>query len=332
MLISVQENYQMIRNGSGWIDRSSRFRLEIHGPDRAKFLHNLTTNDVKRLQIGRGCEAFVTSLQGKTLGFLSILATDSRLVVRSDVGAWDHLSAHFQKYGLFDDVSWEDVSDQTFEYHVAGPSADDLLRRLDLTRPELVDLAHLDVSIDGQPVRLIRENPTARGGLTLVGPRSHADAIRRTLGEALGTSEIDAETFEILRIEAGTPIFGRDVTPDNLPQEIARDARAINFVKGCYLGQETVARIDALGHVNKLLRGVRIEGAAVPPEGSGLEIEGKSVGVLTSTAFSPGWDQPIALGFVRSTHSAAETRLAVVVNGERIPAEVSDLPMVPPMR
>jgi folate-binding protein YgfZ len=81
---------------------------------------------------------------------------------------------------------------------------------------------------------------------------------------AHGLIDLDSSAFEVLRIEAGVPASGRDVTPDNLPQEVARDSQAINFVKGCYLGQETVARIDALGHVNKLLRGIIITGDRVP--------------------------------------------------------------------
>jgi folate-binding protein YgfZ len=134
-----------------------------------------------------------------------------------------------------------------------------------------------------------------------------------------------------LRIEAGTPVFGRDVTADNLPQEVGRDNRAISFVKGCYLGQETVARIDALGHVNKLMKGLRLRGPAPHPiVGATLEHDGKKVGTVTSAAFSPGWGTTVALGYVRSSQAVDATELVVVAEGgEPLPAVVCDLPMIP---
>ena len=110
--------------------------------------------------------------------------------------------------------------------------------------------------------------------------------------------------FEALRIEAGTPVFGEEVTEKNLPQEFARDDRAISFVKGCYLGQETVARIDALGHVNQVLKGLAFEpGSECPAPGAGLEADGKRVGVITSAAMSPWRGHPVALGMVRISHA-----------------------------
>jgi len=137
-----------------------------------------------------------------------------------------------------------------------------------------------------------------------------------------------------LRIEAGTPVFGRDVTEKNLPQEIGRDAQAINFVKGCYLGQETVARLDALGHVNQILKGLLLAPqASAPAPGSVLEANGKHVGFVTSSAMSPGWDAPVALAMVRSSHARAGAALVVKQHERPLPedaaATVRDLPMLP---
>jgi folate-binding protein YgfZ len=137
---------------------------------------------------------------------------------------------------------------------------------------------HLATTIAGRAIRAVREAPAGPLGLTLIG--LGPGPARGRLGPAGGRRgvrlvEVDETTAEALRIEAGTPAFGRDVRPENLPQEIGRDARAISFVKGCYLGQETVARIDALGHVNKLLKGLRIEGDGIPPAGTPVEAGGK---------------------------------------------------------
>ena len=111
----------------GLVDRSDRVRLEITGPDRAKFLHNLTTNEVKRLAVGRGCEAFVTSLQGKTIGYMIVLAADDRIIVRADPGGAELALPHFRKYGVFDDVAIDDRTASTFELHLFGPEAAELV-------------------------------------------------------------------------------------------------------------------------------------------------------------------------------------------------------------
>ena len=312
----------------GFLDRSDRVRLAVTGPDRAKFLHNLTTNDVKRLAIGRGCEAFITSPQGKTLGYVSLLACDDRILVRTDPGGLSQALAHLQKYGVFDDVALDDMSERTFEFHLAGLRADALLSQAGCDLPEDVDLCHRMATFADRSIRIVRESPTGYPGLTLIGDRADADAVRAAL-HPMGLHDVSPATFEALRIEAGTPIFGQDVTPDNLPQEIGRDDRAINFVKGCYLGQETVARIDALGHVNKILKGLRLEGGAVPSIGSIVEADGKKIGAVTSSAFSPGLGGPIALAIVRTSHAQAGTHVIVRSEAGEMPAVVSDLPLRP---
>lgn len=329
------DSYRAVDEAVGWIDRSSRARLEVSGPDAARFLHNLTTNDIKRLPHGRGCEAFVTSPQGKTLAFVSVLARpDSLLLVRSDPDGLALALPHLQKYGVFDDVSLVDRTEDSREYHLAGPGVESWVASAGGDLPEADDLAHVATRVLGRDVLCVRESPTGRSGLTLIafGP----DAVE--LGEALRAAssapvEIDADAFEALRIEAGTPVFGREVTENNLPQEIGRDDRAINFVKGCYLGQETVARLDALGHVNRIVKGLRFEpGAPWPPPGAVLEADGKRVGVVTSSAFSAGWKSGVGLGMIRVTHSAPGTTLAWVRAEDSISysATVSDLPSRPP--
>jgi tRNA-modifying protein YgfZ len=244
---------------------------------------------------------------------------------------------HFQKYGVFDDIVLEDRSGSTFEIHLAGPAAEELMRQLGCALPEPGDLAHMTINMDGSPVLIVRESPTGRPGFSLIGARSCMGKVLAMLksgGEALGLAELDPESFEVLRIEAGTPVFGRDVTERNLPQEVGRDDRAINFVKGCYLGQETVARLDALGHVNQVLRGLRLEPSAqVPAPGTVIEADGKRVGFVTSSAVSPGWNAPIALAMVRTSHARAGTALVLslhdVASPQAIPAIVNDLPMIP---
>jgi folate-binding protein YgfZ len=117
------------------------------------------------------------------------------------------------------------------------------------------------------------------------------------------------DAFEAARIEQGFPLFGQDISDKNLPQEVGRDKLAISFVKGCYLGQETVARIDALGHVNRKLARLRFSGPAVPGPGTELRAGEQVVGEVTSASWSPRLRSPVALGYVRTAHLSPGTRL-----------------------
>jgi folate-binding protein YgfZ len=331
----------------GLADRSDRVRITISGPDRAKFLQNLTTNEVKRLAAGRGCEAFVTSLQGKTLAYVVIHVEEDQIWVRSDpaglelalphmrkYGVFDDVP-HMRKYGVFDDVTIDDRSSATFELHLAGRAAAGLLARAAGCAPEETEYAHVKLDFGGDALLAIRESPIGLPGMTLIGDAHAGELVRQTLRAHAapgGLTDLDPDTIEALRIAAGTPVFGKDITDKNLPQEIGRDARAISFVKGCYLGQETVARIDALGHVNQILKGLWSEPQApCPLPGSTLIAEGKRVGVVTSAVVSAFQGRPIALGLIRTSHAREGTVVQVQLAGtsETAAATVSDLPFPP---
>ena len=294
-----------------WRDQSERVRLRVTGPDRIRLLHNLTTNNIKALPPGGSCEAFVTSLQGKTLGFIQVHATHDALWLRSDAGTAASLLSHFQKYGALDDVEFHDESENTGELHVASSDAAWLAQAAAIAGPDCV-------------IAPIEDSPLGLQGRTFVCNRTQFerlhDAVIRIATDR-PSRELSAAEWDALRIEAGTPVFGCDITEANLPQEIARDAQAISFQKGCYLGQETVARLDALGHVNKILRRVRGTVAGNLVAGTPLDSEGKPAGVITSAANSLLTRLPVGLAMVRTAHAAPGTRLnagALAVEIERI--------------
>ncbi len=320
----MNHSYHQARTSIVLFNRSDRGRLEILGPDRAKFLHNLTTNDIKRMVRGTGCEAFITNLQGKTLGYITVLADDPQLLVRTDPGALAGVLPHLQKYGVFDDVTLEDVGPSTFEFHIVGPKLSEISVGLIGDLPEK-DLSHTRGLVGDRQVWFIREAPAGLPGLTLIGRIEDRDEVLREI-HALGIEDGDLSAFDALRIEAGTPVYGRDVNPENLPQEIGRDLQAISFTKGCYLGQETVARLDALGHVNKLLKGLVFDQGAVPLLGSPLRFEGKPVGHVTSAATSPGRGTGVGLGIIRIAHIQPGTVLSLDVEGVERNATVCNLP------
>lgn len=305
-----------------WIDRSAqKKRLAILGPDRAKFLHNLTTNEVKRLKPGEGREAFVTTLQGKTLALIHFHLLDDRILIRTDPEGFDPLLAHFRKYGVFDDVEILDVTHETFEILLTGQGTNDFVEEsFGATADESSQSVR---EVDG--LAILRDDPTGRGGQTLVGPSSKRDEI---LAKLASVPTLSPERFEAGRILQGVPVFGRDLTVDNLPQELGRDSQTISFIKGCYLGQETVARLDALGHVNKMLKGGIVDlGEPLPPAGAVLWKDGVEVGRVTSSAFAEVRDRGVLLGLVRVAKVQSGDRLQARWPGVEAGLVLLDLPM-----
>jgi folate-binding protein YgfZ len=302
----IQSQYDALTTRAGLADLPGRTLIAVAGADRAAYLHSFCTNDVKKLAEGQGCEAFVTNPQGKTIGHIYIFNLGEALQIDTALGQAPTLIQHWERYVISEDVTFRDDSTQHAELLLAGSNAAAILRQVGVSPPS---------SLPGCALASIREQQVLIKRVDFVGPESYfiegrnqdLPAIRDLLRDA-GATDCGPEAIEIARIERGTPLFGQDVTDDNLPQEIDRNAQAISFTKGCYLGQETVARIDALGHVNRLLVGVKIEGP-VPEPDTPMLLEGKEVGRVTSAAYSPKLGAAMALALVRRAQAKAGTQL-----------------------
>jgi hypothetical protein len=170
-------------------------------------------------------------------------------------------------------------------------------------------LGSTSATIDNGGVQVRRAPLTGSDSVELVCGAGDVESLMKKL-ESAGATRCGPEAVEMARVEFGTPLFGRDITADNFPQELDRNASAISFTKGCYLGQETVARIDALGHVNRLLVGCSFEPSTIPEIGMELRVEGKSVGRITSAVYSPKIQAPLALALVRREHVKIGTMLS----------------------
>jgi folate-binding protein YgfZ len=300
--------YEALTAGAGLVDFSDRTLVELTGDDRAKFLHSFCTNDVVKLAAGTGCEAFLLNVQGKILAYVLILAEREALVLETVGGQGGAIAKHLDRYLIREKVAIRDRSQDWAEWFLAGPNSPAVLEKLGAgALPERAWTGG-ETTIAGQAVRLWRVDIVGPTGFLIIGPRSSAPAIGEAI-VAAGAPPVAPAAFAAARIEAGFPLFGLDITEKNLPQEIARDARTISFNKGCYLGQETVARIDALGHVNRLLVGLRLTGDDVPPPAAALSAAGAEVGHITSAAFSPSANCDVALAYVRRGHHAPGTRL-----------------------
>lgn len=294
---SFDREYQSVKTGRAVVELAGWSSISITGADRQSFLHSFCTNDVKRLVPGACCEAFFTNVKGKIIGHGVISCRDSELVIFGPPNQAAQLIEHLDRYIIREDVQLQDNTVTRTYFlmvsEVPGPSGS----------------IHWDI--------------VGRGiGRILEVISSEAESLGRVLGEQRFTL-VHRKAFAAARIEAGFPLFGVDFNEENLPQEVGRDVQAISFTKGCYLGQETVARIDALGHVNQRLVGVRFVGSDMPAGGLELTRDGRIVGSVTSAAFSPKFGLPIALAMVRRESNSPGTRLDSAI-GE---CEVVSLPV-----
>jgi len=299
---------QALRSGIGYCDLTGRTQIELIGADRVKVLHGLCTNDIKRLVPGGGCEAFLTNVQGKTTGYVNVFCLESSLIIDTNPGLAEELDIFTDKYVIREDVKFVDRSNDWAEFLVSGTAAEQSLQSDFIGSVPSPRVGVSMGTLSGVEVQLRRLPYVSSESFFVCCDVSQEASIRTWLQRA-NAVECGCEAVNASRIEMGVPVYGQDVTIDNLPQEIARDQYAISFTKGCYLGQETVARIDALGHVNRRLLGLRFCGETVPPPGATITVEGKPIAQVTSSCFSPRLDAPLALAFVRRGNDKPGTKI-----------------------
>lgn len=304
------------------VDFSQRTQIELRGPDRATFLHNFCTNDVRHLTPGGGCEAFVLNAQGKILGHVLIFCGEHHLIMDTVPGQTGALMAHLDRHLIREQVTLKGLLPERAEWLLAGDEAARVLSAVGIRELPSPPVSEETTLIGTHEVRLRRVPLAGPHGLLVDCQRIDFAAVGAAL-QAAGARLAGEDAWEVARIEAGWPQYGIDITDQNLPQEVNRDSQAISFTKGCYLGQETVARIDALGHVNRILVGVRFGGTDVPPPGTELKDGNQAVGQVTSACFSQALGAPLALAYVRRGHTAVGTKLL----GFACPAEIVALPL-----
>ncbi|HEX6201683.1 MAG TPA: glycine cleavage T C-terminal barrel domain-containing protein [Thermoanaerobaculia bacterium] len=310
-----------LTTGAALVDRSGAGRLRLGGADRARFLHGLVTCDVKDLAEGRGAYGFVTSPQGRVLADVVVLALEDELWLEVPPGADERVADHLAKYLIADRV--EIAALPAVPLAVAGPRAAELLAGL-LGRGALPDepWSHRAASPAGVPARLVRRGVAPVDTFDLWLPPGTGPELRAHL-QAAGAAPVGDAAWDLLRVERGVPAFGRDFGADNFPQETGLGDQAVSYTKGCYLGQEIVARIHYRGGVHKALRGLRFRGVeAPPPSGTPLLADGRAAGTVGTTAVSPDHGA-IGLAILHERANAPGTVLQIEGGGE---AEVVELP------
>ena len=319
------DDYHRLTEGAGYVCLEPAWTdLRVGGTDRAKFLHGLCTNDIRRLEAGQGCEAFVTQVQGKTLGHGIVLADSDALWVLGAPGQASTLLKHWEFYHIREDVVMQDETPAYRTLLVGGQEVVSRLAENGIQLPVRTRYSHVLVETNVGESRWIWFDPEASVLLAVVAEKDLAKWTEWL--EHVGVSACQVGAWEALRLELGWPMFGRDIRPENFPQEVGRDALAISFTKGCYLGQETVARIDALGHVNRVLRGLRWPSDFPCHVDTPYQHQGKIAAFVTSASYSPRLRGTLALGYVRR---AWQEPGSFVPLGDNCSAEVLALPLKP---
>ena len=308
---ALQREYDAAIAGAGVVRLRDWSTVRAAGKDRATFLHNMCTNDVKRLTAGEGCEAFFTDVKGKivTHGFL-LVGGDAIEIVMVPATA-DRLMKQLDRYIIREDVTLSDKSGGVAWMLAFGEQYGVVIQQV--VGADVGELsaawAHRTFDVAGVAVQVARCELPWMGGFLIGCPAESAPAIEAKLvaaGATLGSESL----WNMVRVESNWPLWGVDFDDANLPQEVSRNAAAISFRKGCYLGQETVARIDALGHVNKQLAAIRFEGDAVPEVGAELLQGEQVVGRVTSSCWSPRVAKPQAIAMVKRGANAVGSSLA----------------------
>jgi len=308
--------YNAAHNSAALIERSSQGTVALTGADRASFLHALLTNDIASLPKGRGVYAAYLTPQGRMISDMRVIETGGRLLLSVDRDVAAPLAERFETLIFSEDVQARDASDIAV-LGVHGPSAARMIQHA--TGVSVADLGTEYDNITVESLTIVRDDGLGVPGFDVYVPGSDRDAIRAKLIDA-GVVPVSDDVAEALRIEAGRPRFGVDMTTDTIPLEAGIEDRAISFTKGCYVGQEVIVRVMHRGHgrVARRLVSIVITGGDVPARGDKILLGDRTVGEITSATASPKVGSPLALGYVQREYAVAGTELTVGGSQARI--------------
>ena len=328
------EEHAALRDAAGVLDLSFRSRLCLLGADRQKFLNGQVTNNVKDLKVGQGCYAALINAKGRMQSDLNIHVLENEILLDFEPGYAAAVAQRLEKYVIAEDVQVVDVAPHYGLLSVQGPKASEVVKALDLeasvlpTEP-MTFVSRKDATLG--EVYLMNLPRTATSGFDWFVPTAALGTVADkliTAAKRVGGRACGWQSLETARIEAGIPRFGADMDETNLPLEAGIETRAVSFTKGCYIGQEVIARIRTYGQVAKSLCGLRLGDAirALPRKGDKLFWGGKEVGYVTGALASPTLKCNIAFAYVRREHNAVGAELTLRAAGGESPARIVELP------
>ncbi|HXS32414.1 MAG TPA: glycine cleavage T C-terminal barrel domain-containing protein [Solirubrobacterales bacterium] len=309
--VELDAQYRQLREECGLLDRSARGKLLFKGPEAAEYLQGQLTNDIEALELGEGCYAALLDRKGHMQADMRVLRiADDEVLVDTEAEALPVARRHLEMYKVGREVEVEDVSEARALLSLIGPRSAELSGA-----PPLPEHAWKPLNVNGIGCLAVG---TALG-IDLFASAADREQLRSALAEA-GAVEVSPDAVEILRIEAGTPRFGAEMDSATMPAEAGIVEAAVNFEKGCYIGQETVARLHYRGKPNRHLRGLRLSAPVAP--GTRLLTDEKEVGRVGGSCVSPVRG-PIALAILRRE---AEPGAELTVGEDGVTAQVVDLP------
>ena len=301
---------RILRERCGLVDRSERGKLALAGPEAKAFLHGQVTQDIEGLEAGRGAYAAFLTHKGKMVGDLRVLDTGDELLLDTERSALQDLFNMIRRFKLGMDVELHKRTLETGLLSLIGPDTRRVAGAAGLPEIEHANAAR---DIAGHPVRLVVTDV----GIDVLCAAERTEGVRGAL-EAAGAVVVSELAAEVLRVESGRPRWGFELDDGVIPQEAGLNERAVSFTKGCYVGQETVARLHYRGKPNRHLRGLRL---SEPVEsGTPVRLGEREIGRIGSAVASPRFG-PIALAILRRE---AEPGATVAVGDAT--AEVVELP------
>ncbi len=329
--------YAALRQGAGLVDRSDRGRLVVSGNDRRSYLHGLLTNDIAGLKAGEGCYAAYLTPQGRMLTDLAIYELGDVLLLSLDLDVKDAILAKLDQFIFSEDVQLGDVTGTFAAVGIVGPRSAAIVESVITPAApgtiatissisSMADYGNMRAEFAGGPVIILRITDTGEPGYELLVDVARGASLAGAL-RAGGAVDVGTDTSEAVRIEAGVPKFHRDMDEETIPLEAGIESRAISLTKGCYVGQEVIIRVLHRGHgrVARKLVGLTIAGDNVPPPETPIHaVDGRDVGWITSSAWSPALKSAIALGYVQRDFLEVGTK--VTIDGES--AVVTAVPFV----
>ena len=299
--------YRAVREGAGLAERSDRARIRLWGRDPVKMVQGLITNDLLNAPPGRAVYAGMLTPKGRMIAELRAFRREGaqgvEVLLELPREALEGTREHLKKFvpPLF--ARWADVSEEVGELGIYGPRAREVLSRVLGEVPPLEEDAWVEVAHQEETVLVVGTRDFGEEGFDLLAPAGVVAELRGALGEA-GAHPVGREALETLRVEAGRPRYGAELSEEVIPTEayeaIGMLPRVISFGKGCYTGQEVIVRIAHRGHVNRHLRGLRLGAAAAEPGTPLYHPEtGREAGRVTSVAASPRLGETVALAYVR---------------------------------
>ncbi|HEV2150255.1 MAG TPA: aminomethyltransferase family protein [Longimicrobiaceae bacterium] len=331
--------YRAVREAAGVADRADRAQLRLWGRDPVKMVQGLLTNDLAGAPPGRAVYAAMLTPKGRTIGELRAFRLErpggTEVLLDLPREALEGTREHLKKFVPPMFARWADVSEEVGALGVYGPRSRELLGRVLGTEiPALEEDAFTEATLGEERVLAVGTRfAGGEEGYDLIAPAAALPGLWRALleeGAPLGARPVGHGALETLRVEAGVPRYGAELSEEVIPTEafeaIGMMPRAVSFTKGCYTGQEVIVRIAHRGHVNRHLRGLRLGDGAAPPPGTPLfhPETGKPAGRITSVAFSPLMGETVALGFVRRELEPGDAVRVGAADGTR--AEVAALP------